>query len=151
LHHKNRDQEARAALARLRPAATVEADWQMLANASEPATTPHAGGGFVSPAVRLALVAGVGTALIPQITGINAVMYYPPSIFKAAGFASATDALLDDLLLAVLLVAVTFAASRLVDRLGRRRLLLWGLAGMVIGLFVLGAAFAQLGVSPLVP
>jgi MFS transporter, SP family, galactose:H+ symporter len=90
-------------------------------------------------------------ALIQQITGIDAVMYYAPSIFMAAGFKSAADATVDDLLLALLLVVVTFFASRVVDRLGRRSLMLWGLAAMVLALLTLGTAFASLGRSPLVP
>ena len=53
-------------------------------------------------------------------------MYYAPSIFVAAGFTSSVDAIADDLLLAFLLVIVTFVASRLVDRLGRRSLMLKG-------------------------
>jgi sugar porter (SP) family MFS transporter len=106
---------------------------------------------FRSPPVQLALVAGIGMALIQQITGINAVMYYAPEIFKAAGFVSSRDAILDDLLLAVLLVVVTFAASRIVDRAGRRRLLLSGMAIMLVSLVVLGLAFDHLGSSPVVP
>lgn len=97
--------------------------------------------GFSTPAVQLALVVGVGMALIQQITGINAVMYYAPGIFEKAGFDKAGQSLLDDLALAVLLVIVTFIASRIVDRFGRRALLLWGMGGMVAALVVLGAAF----------
>jgi MFS family permease len=97
--------------------------------------------GFSTPAVQLALVVGVGMALIQQITGINAVMYYAPGIFEKAGFDKAGQSLLDDLALAVLLTIVTFIASRIVDRFGRRALLLWGMGGMVAALVVLGAAF----------
>jgi MFS family permease len=93
----------------------------------------------------------IGIASIQQITGINAVMYYAPSIFVAAGFTSTVDAIADDLLLALLLVIVTFVASRLVDRRGRRSLMLWGLAAMVLALLILGAAFASLGRSPIIP
>jgi MFS family permease len=97
--------------------------------------------GFSTPAVRLALVVGVGMALIQQITGINAVMYYAPGIFEKAGFDRPGESLLDDLSLAVLLTIVTFIASRIVDKFGRRALLLWGLGGMAVALAVLGAAF----------
>jgi MFS family permease len=114
-------------------------------------TRKSLGEALASPALRLALVAGIGMALIQQVTGINAVMYYAPSIFKAAGFTTPADAVADDLSLAILLVIVTYIASRLVDRLGRRPLLLWGMGAMVISLFVLGAAFAQLGKLPFIP
>lgn len=150
LLHKGRSDAAKSALSRLRSSEDLDAEWQRMTAPAE-ASAPKTSGGFMSPAVRLALVAGIGMALVQQITGINAVMYYAPSIFKAAGFSSAVDAIADDLLLAVLLVVVTFIASRLVDRLGRRTLLLWGLGGMVVALLILGAAFAQLGRAPFVP
>jgi len=102
---------------------------------------------FAAPGVQLALVAGVGMALIQQITGINAVMYYAPGIFEKAGFTNPGESLWDDLSLAVLLCIVTFLASRMVDRFGRRALLLWGLGGMVVSLAVLGSAFAVSGSS----
>jgi SP family galactose:H+ symporter-like MFS transporter len=152
LHHAGREDSARAALLRLRPPDEVEAEFQTLKASTEAAhSRKSASSAFASPALRLALVAGVGLALIQQITGINAVMYYAPSIFMAAGFTSADDAIADDLLLALLLVIVTFIASRLVDRLGRRTLMLWGLGGMVFALIVLGTAFAILGRSPFIP
>ena len=150
LLHRGRAEAAKSALGRLRPADQVEPEWQRLTAPPE-AGAPKTSGGFASPAVRLALVAGVGMALVQQITGINAVMYYAPAIFKAAGFTSARDAIADDLLLAIILVVVTFLASRLVDRLGRRTLLLWGLGGMVVALLILASAFAQLGRAPFVP
>lgn len=98
--------------------------------------------------MQFALVAGIGMALIQQVTGINAIMYYAPEIFRAAGFVSPRDAILDDLLLAVLLVIVTFVASRVVDRLGRRMLLLGGMGIMILALLVLGFSFDHLGSSP---
>ncbi len=104
--------------------------------------------GFSTPAVQLALVVGVGMALIQQITGINAVMYYAPGIFEKAGFDKAGESVLDDLALAVLLTLVTFVASRIVDRFGRRALLLWGMGGMVVALAILGTAFGQAATLP---
>ncbi len=104
--------------------------------------------GFSTPAVQLALVVGVGMALIQQITGINAVMYYAPGIFEKAGFDRAGESVLDDLALAVLLTAVTFVASRIVDKFGRRALLLWGMGGMVVALAILGAAFGHTATLP---
>ena len=113
--------------------------WTAHKNSKPAADKPKAG--FTTPAVQLALVVGVGMALIQQITGINAVMYYAPGIFEKAGFHKAGASMLDDLALAVLLTIVTFIASRIVDKFGRRALLLWGMAGMVAALAVLGAAF----------
>lgn len=152
LHHKGREDAARTALGRLRPADEVEKEFEALGASTATAKANKARSkAFTSPALQLALVAGVGMALIQQITGINAVMYYAPSIFKAAGFATATDSIIDDLSLAVLLVVVTYLASGLVDKLGRRKLLLWGLGGMVAALVILGAAFSQLGKFGFVP
>ena len=108
---------------------------------AKPAPAGKTASGFSTPAVRLALVVGVGMALIQQVTGINAVMYYAPGIFIKAGFDQPGESLLDDLALAILLTIVTFVASRIVDRFGRRALLLWGLGGMVAALVILGSAF----------
>jgi MFS family permease len=121
-------------------------EWLRHRNSQPAADRPKAG--FSTPEVRLALVVGVGMALIQQITGINAVMYYAPGIFEKAGFVNARESVLDDLALAVLLTVVTFVASRIVDKFGRRALLLWGMGGMVVALVILGAAFEQAATVP---
>jgi SP family arabinose:H+ symporter-like MFS transporter len=93
-----------------------------------------------SPGLRIALIAGVGLAVLQQITGINAVMYYAPEIFKATG--SGTNAsLLQTILVGFINFLFTIAALWLIDKVGRKALLLVGSASMALCLLVIGAAF----------
>jgi SP family galactose:H+ symporter-like MFS transporter len=91
--------------------------------------------------VRPALVVGLGLAIFQQITGINTVIYYAPTILQAAGFNSASGAILATVGVGVVNVAMTIVAMFLIDRAGRRPLLLVGIAGMIITLGVLGLSF----------
>ncbi len=91
--------------------------------------------------VRPALVVGLGLAIFQQITGINTVIYYAPRILQTAGFNSASGAILATVGVGVVNVAMTIIAMFLVDRAGRRPLLLVGIAGMIITLGVLGLSF----------
>jgi SP family galactose:H+ symporter-like MFS transporter len=91
--------------------------------------------------VRLALVVGLGLAIFQQITGINTVIYYAPKILQTAGFNSASGAILATVGVGVVNVAMTIIAMFLVDRAGRRPLLLVGIAGMIVTLGVLGLSF----------
>jgi sugar porter (SP) family MFS transporter len=91
--------------------------------------------------VRPALVVGLGLAIFQQITGINTVIYYAPRILQSAGFNSASGAILATVGVGVVNVAMTIVAMFLVDRAGRRPLLLVGIAGMIITLGVLGLSF----------
>jgi MFS transporter, SP family, galactose:H+ symporter len=91
--------------------------------------------------VRPALVVGLGLAVFQQITGINTVIYYAPRILQAAGFNSASGAILATVGVGVVNVAMTIIAMFLVDRAGRRPLLLVGIAGMIITLGLLGLSF----------
>jgi SP family galactose:H+ symporter-like MFS transporter len=102
---------------------------------------------LVSPALRPAMVVGVGLAIAQQLTGINTVIYYAPTIFKFAGIASASAAILASVGVGLVNVLLTLAAMALIDRVGRRPLLLCSLGGMGLGLVMLGLAFAlpQLG------
>lgn len=93
------------------------------------------------PFVRPASIVGVGLAVFQQITGINTVIYYAPRIFGYAGAKSAAASILATLGVGVVNVAMTMVALLLVDRVGRRPLLLVGLAGMIAGLGALGLAF----------
>src|SRR4029077_7601144 len=76
-----------------------------------------------SPAVRPALVIGVGLAIFQQITGINTVIYYAPTIIPSAGVSSAAGAILATAGIGVVNVLMTLVSMRLIDRAGRRPLL----------------------------
>jgi SP family galactose:H+ symporter-like MFS transporter len=98
-------------------------------------------------AARLPLIVGIGLAVFQQVTGINTVIYFAPVIFQASGLSSASAAILATAGIGVANVLMTLVAIWLVDRVGRRVLLLWGLAGMGVSLCLLALAFA-LGQGP---
>jgi sugar porter (SP) family MFS transporter len=103
-----------------------------------------------TPTVRRALVIAVGFTVLQQVTGINTIIYYGPQIFSLAGIGTDKDAIFATLLVAVVNVLATIIALVLVDRVGRKPLLYWGVAGMTLSLFVLAYAFhnqATLGSS----
>ena len=91
--------------------------------------------------IRPALVVGLGLAIFQQITGINTVIYYAPRILQSAGFNSASGAILATVGVGIVNVGMTIVAMFLVDRAGRRPLLLVGIAGMIITLGMLGLSF----------
>ncbi len=90
------------------------------------------------PTVRPAVVAGVGVALFSQITGISAIIYYAPSLLELSGFGSSA-ATLGSVGVGVVLAAFTILGIWLVERWGRRRLVLVGLPGAVVALAVMAA------------
>ncbi|KAI9083421.1 hypothetical protein K1719_034635 [Acacia pycnantha] len=83
----------------------------------------------------------MGLLLFQQITGQPSVLYYAASILQSAGFSTAHDATRVSVLLALLKLIMTAAAVVVVDSLGRRPLLLGGVSGMVIALFLLGSYY----------
>ncbi len=84
---------------------------------------------------------GVGLAILQQVTGINTVIYYAPTIVEFTGVDSSAGSILAAVGVGVINVAFTVLALRLLDRAGRRTLLMIGVSGMVISLFLLGLAF----------
>ncbi|GIO32921.1 MULTISPECIES: sugar porter family MFS transporter [Paenibacillus] len=93
-----------------------------------------------SPSLRMALIVGVALAILQQVTGINAVMYYAPEIFKEAG-AGTNAALIQTILVGVINLLFTILAIWLIDKVGRKALLLVGSAAMTVCLAVIGIAF----------
>jgi SP family galactose:H+ symporter-like MFS transporter len=87
------------------------------------------------------LIVGIGLAIFQQITGINTVIYYAPTIFKFVGIEAAGPAILAGAGLAMVMWCFHVLAIFLLDRVGRRPLLLTGVAGQIVGLAILGAAF----------
>src|SRR5665213_3907291 len=97
--------------------------------------------GLFQPSLRMPLIVGLGLAVFQQITGINTVIYYAPTIFKFAGITAAGPAILAGAGLTMVMWLFHVLAIFLLDRVGRRPLLLTGVAGQILGLAILGAAF----------
>lgn len=138
-------ERAREILKRIRQSSSVDAELAEI----EQSLQKQEGGlrEIFSAAVRPALVVGIGLAIFQQFTGINTVIYYAPTIFQFAGFPSASVAILATAGVGVVNVALTIVALRLLDRAGRRPLLLYGLIGMILSLAILGFAFLSPSLS----
>jgi len=137
---------ARAMLARIRGTSDVDIEMREIVEGIERGQGPR---GRVSdlfaPSLRPALIVGIGLAVFQQVTGINTVIYYAPLIIQSSGISSASGAILATAGIGVVNVLMTIVAMWLIDRMGRRPLLLTGIAGMVITLGVLGLAFHMAG------
>lgn len=142
LMRQGREDEARAVLEKIRAGAEVEPEIDEI-RADVEAEGSGTWRDLGARSLRPALSVGVGLAVFQQVTGINAVLYYAPKIFQSAGFSSDFVALAATIGIGVVNVLATFIAIWLVDRAGRRPLLIVGTAGMTLTLAVLGFAFDE--------
>ena len=85
---------------------------------------------------------GIGMMFAQIATGINAIIYYAPTIFKMVGFSSNQDVLFATIFIGLINFLMTFVAIALVDKIGRKPLLYIGLVGMLINLLLLSMSFA---------
>ncbi|MUG72231.1 sugar porter family MFS transporter [Paenibacillus validus] len=95
---------------------------------------------LLNPGLRIALIVGVGLAILQQVTGINAIMYYAPEIFKETG-AGTNASLIQTILVGLINFLFTILALWLIDKVGRKALLLVGSSLMTLCLVVIGFAF----------
>lgn len=92
------------------------------------------------PSMRLVLSIGIVVAILQQITGINSVFFYAPMIFEQSGLG--TDAsFIQAILVGLVNLLFTILAILFIDRLGRKPLLSFGVAGIAISMFVLSYGF----------
>lgn len=94
-----------------------------------------------APWIRPVLFLGAALGFIQQVTGINTIIYYAPTIFQMAGFHDASSSILATVGIGVVNVLATIFAIFYLDKLGRRPLLLTGLIGMAVSLLGLSLAF----------
>ena len=138
---KGRVDEGRRALLRIEPDARVDEELAEISRALSE------GKGGLSEMLRRpylrATVFVVTLGFLIQITGINAIIYYSPRIFEAMGFTGNFALLGLPALVQVAGLAAVCTALLLVDRLGRRPILLCGIAMMIVADVVLLAVFAQ--------
>ncbi|MGM9847549.1 MAG: sugar porter family MFS transporter [Muribaculaceae bacterium] len=102
-----------------------------------------------SPGVFKALLIGVGIAILGQFMGVNAVLYYGPKIFEDAGL-SGGDSLFYQVMIGLVNTITTILALVIIDKVGRKQLIYWGVGGMIISLLLIAFYFtygAQMGIS----
>jgi sugar porter (SP) family MFS transporter len=136
--------DARRVLVRVRSVDhDIEGEIDEIRTASE-----HSGGyrELLQPDVRKLVTLGVTMAILQQITGINTVIYYLPTLLHQAGFGNSAS-LLANVGNGAVNVAMTVVAIWLVDKVGRRVLLLSGTFGMAVALFVVAVTFAVSGTT----
>jgi sugar porter (SP) family MFS transporter len=133
---------ARASLRRLRGHG-----WNVDGELTEMVRTAQAEAGqkigyraLLAPTIRPALIVGVGLFFLQQLSGINAVIYYAPEIFNHAGFDSASTQTLATVGIGTVNFLTTILAMFLIERMGRRSLLVVGFAGAATTMLVIALA-----------
>ena len=135
---------ARAVLSRSRVESEVETEMRQMEEL-ERLERQQAQVGYkelLEPWIRPALIIGIGLAVFQQITGINTVIYYAPTILEIVGFSAGGAIAATALGVGVVNVGFTVLSLFLLDRAGRRLLLLIGLVGMTVSLALLGVVFS---------
>ena len=96
-----------------------------------------------------AVLIGAAIAILGQFMGVNAVLYYGPTIFEDAGL-STGDSLFYQIMVGLVNTLTTVAALFLIDKIGRKQLVYWGVSGMIISLLLIAGYFVygrELGLS----
>jgi SP family arabinose:H+ symporter-like MFS transporter len=139
---KGRNELALDVLTRVYGAAQAQESLQQIRQSLTARNVSHGWRALFDRRIRLVMLIALGLAFFQQITGINAIFYYLPTIFSQAG-GGLDDAFLQAALVGLVNLGMTFVAIWLVDRLGRRPLLIAGVTGMALSLLVISWAFNQ--------
>ena len=94
---------------------------------------------LLKPGILLAVIAGSAIAILGQFMGVNAVLYYGPKIFADAGF---DNPMFSTVLVGLVNFLTTILAVFIIDKVGRKQLIYWGVSGMIICLLCIGTYFA---------
>jgi SP family galactose:H+ symporter-like MFS transporter len=91
---------------------------------------------------RRAIALGIGLQVVQQLTGINVVMYFAPTIFRIAGFATTNQQMWGTVIVGVTNVLATFIAIAFVDKLGRKPIMYAGFVTMGVAMIAVGTLFS---------
>ena len=141
---KGREEQARSVLSRIYPSPDDVAVQLALTRASIAGEVKSEWKSLWEPGIRTAVLLGSAIAILGQFMGVNAVLYYGPEIFKDAGF---EDPLFSTVLVGVVNMLTTVIALLIIDKVGRKQLVYWGVSGMIVCLVMIGLYFA-LGTLP---
>ncbi len=141
---KGREQEAERVLGRLLGAEAVSTKLAEIRDSLADDHQPRLSDLISTDTGRIRTIVwvGIGLATFQQLVGINIVFYYGAVLWQAVGFTE-NDALKINILSGALSIGAVFAAIALIDRIGRKPLLLIGSVGMAVGLTVMAFAFAS--------
>ena len=145
----NRDDEALGTMARVSGQFKAESDLAEIRASLDTEASAERGSirDLFLPSMRLVLTIGITVAILQQITGINSVFFYAPMIFEQSGIG--TDAsFMQAILVGLVNIVFTVLAILLIDRLGRRPLLGFGLAGIAVSMLVLAYGFSAATYTP---
>jgi len=134
---KNDENAAREILARSYPADRLEIVLQKIHDSGKQFAANRA---LFAPRFRIPVLFAFLVAFFNQVSGINFVIYYAPRIFEAAGFEESTS-LLSTAGIGLVNLVVTMAGVYLIDRAGRRTLLIIGSVGYIFSLAMLAITF----------
>ncbi|MEO1258431.1 MAG: sugar porter family MFS transporter [Bacteroidota bacterium] len=97
---------------------------------------------LLNPALRFVLLVGLVVGVLQQVTGINAVFFYATSIFEQTGIGT-NAAFAQSVVVGIINVVFTILVMLLIDKMGRRPLLLIGIGGVAISLLITAYGFHQ--------
>jgi len=143
LMSKGRDEEAQTVLNKLYGTqAIAQSIFQSIKNNLTEKVEKVSYSELLKPSMRFVIFIGLAVGILQQITGINAVFFYATSIFEQTGIG--TDAAFaQSVIVGIINVVFTLLVMFLIDRMGRRPLLLIGIAGVAISLLVTSYGFHQ--------
>lgn len=96
---------------------------------------------LLQPGILKAVIIGSAIAILGQFMGVNAVLYYGPTIFEQAGLSSG-DSMFSQVLVGAVNMATTVIAVFIIDKVGRKKLVYWGVSGMILSLLMIGLYFS---------
>lgn len=140
---KDKNEEAKTVLEKLhgKEQAAIEIN-QIQTNANEHEGKKSNITALFQPALRFVLLIGLTVGILQQVTGINAVFFYATSIFEQTGIGT-NAAFAQSVVVGLINIVFTLLVMFLIDRMGRRPLLLIGIAGVAISLLVTAYGFHQ--------
>lgn len=138
---KGRGSMARTVLGRIYPdAARLESEYEITKSSLNDEVKSE-WKELLQPWILKAVLIGSAIAILGQFMGVNAVLYYGPEIFAKAGIAGG-DALFSQVLVGIVNMVTTVIALLIIDKVGRKQLVYWGVSGMIVSLVMIGIYFA---------
>ena len=144
LFNQGLEEKARAVLARIHGTAAAEQEAQAIATSMANADEqPKVGlSGLFDPRLQFILLVALALGVLQQITGVNAIYFYATSIFEQSGVGT-NAAFAQAVWVGIINVVFTLVAMALIDRMGRKPLILIGLAGIAISMSLTAYGFRQ--------